>query len=125
MKTQWNLFRYGILLSLIIGCNKVLAENESDPPTGGGNGPIFKSPRINPVSVTQEINCLIVSFTQNVGAVTVAVENEADDTVYDTTATAVAGTSLTIDTTGWESGTYTITVTSSAGVIYTTIVDIL
>jgi len=125
MKTQWNLFRYGILLSLIICCNTVLAENESDPPTGGGNGPIFKSPRVHPVSVTQEINCLTVSFTQNVGAVTVTIENEANDTVYNTTASAIAGTSLTIDTTGWESGTYILTVTSSAGVIYTTVVDIL
>jgi len=123
MKKQ-NLCYIGIITGILLMGNNTLMfgdNGDTDNPTT----PPHKTRSISSCTISQNGYIVTLAFLANNGAVNITIDNEADDTVYDTTATAVAGTSLTIDTTGWESGTYTITVTSSAGVIYTTIVDIL
>jgi len=101
---------------LIIGSSKVLGDNDSAEPVN----PV--PPVKGPVSVTQDINELIVAFTQNIGTVTVSVEDASGNIMYETTITATAGSSLTIDTTGWDSGSYVLTVTDSSGTLYEIVV---
>ena len=105
---------------LIIGSSKVLGDNDSAEPVNPV--PPVKAPAHRPVSVTQDINELIVAFTQNIGTVTVSVEDASGNIMYETTITATAGSSLTIDTTGWDSGSYVLTVTDSSGTLYEIVV---
>ena len=93
----------------------------SDVDPGGGTPP-HKAPAFRPVSVSQDINELIVDFAQNIGTVTVSVEDESGNIMYETTVFATAGSSLTIDTTGWDSGNYVLTVTDSSGTLYSIVV---
>jgi hypothetical protein len=93
----------------------------TDVDPSGGVPPI-KAPAHRPVSVTQDINELIVAFAQNIGTVTVSVEDESGNIMYETTAFATAGSSLTINTSGWDSGSYVLTVTDSSGTLYEIVV---
>jgi hypothetical protein len=54
----------------------------------------------------------------------VSVEGENYNIAYETNVTVISGSSISIDTTGWEGGSYTLTVPNSVGVIYITNIDI-
>jgi hypothetical protein len=80
---------------------------------------------VSPCFVSQNGTLINIDFTTNLGSITVSIKDESGDLVYETNTTATSGSSFTIDTTGWGSGNYTLTVTNSSDVIYTTVIDIL
>ncbi len=115
-----KLFLLGIVIASALPSQIV----KGNTPISNPNSPI-KSKSISVCSVVQAGNYIDLYFNLNAGDVTVAVENETGDIVYETNTTATSGSSLFIDTSAWENGSYTLTVTSTAGIIYTTDIDIL
>lgn len=69
-------------------------------------------------------NVINLAFIKNNGMATVTVEDENGEVVYEMTVNATSGTSLSIDTTGWENGSYMLVVTNSSGEIYETMIAI-
>jgi hypothetical protein len=67
---------------------------------------------------------ITITVPQSSGTVTVTMADEDGFVMYQTTENTSSGAKqLTIDTLGWESGTYIVSVTNSAGVvIYETLV---
>jgi hypothetical protein len=86
--------------------------------------PPMKSKSFAAFYVTQTTTSIILYFNLTQNIVSVSVEDEAGCLVYDTDTNATFGSSICIDTAGWDSGNYTITVTNSVGGIYTTEIDI-
>jgi Protein of unknown function (DUF3244). len=86
--------------------------------------PPVKAPSLSVCCVSNVGNVIVLSFYKNVGEGTVSIEDANYNIAYETNVTAPSGSSISIDTTGWKSGSYTITVTTSVGVIYTTEIDI-
>jgi hypothetical protein len=117
MNTRQTILLCALTGVLLIGNNIIVSGENPDGPQ-----PPVKAPAPSHVSVTQDIDELIVSFAQNIGTVTVSVEDEAGNIMYETTVAATAGSSLTIDTTGWDSGNYVLTVTDSSVTLYEIVV---
>lgn len=114
-----------ILLGIIVAIALPSQIVKGDTSIISNPNPPIKSKSISVCSVTQAGNCIDLYFNLDAGDVTVSVENETGDIVYETNTTATSGSSLSIDTSTWESGSYTLTVTSATGIIYTTDIGIL
>jgi hypothetical protein len=127
MKTPWFPCRKVMLTSalLLLGCvmpfaNQSLSANIYTP------GPIFKALAFHPITVSQENGNVIVNIAQNCGEITIAIIATDENPVYQTLYIANAGTSLSIDASGWESGSYQVLITTASGnILYNAWIDIL
>ncbi|MDP4202026.1 MAG: DUF3244 domain-containing protein [Bacteroidota bacterium] len=120
MKTPGFLLMLFLTASFItINCDTLSGDNPPSNPF-----PPIKTRSFSPCSVSQEGSIVTLCFRADCGNVTTSIESEYGDLVYETNTTVTFGSSINIDTTGWDSGNYTLTVTNSVGVIYTTNIDI-
>jgi hypothetical protein len=79
--------------------------------------PVLKSVSVTPIKAWLADGQVEVLFQANLGAVTITVANE-QSSVYSATLTANEGVAAVINTTGWSSGGYTITIVRSNGKTY-------
>jgi len=68
-----------------------------------------------PIEAFQSEYDLELYFLSSLNSLTIKVVNEQDQTVYQKTVNAVAGSSLIIDLQGWASGAYTLAITDGLG----------
>jgi len=68
-----------------------------------------------PIEAFQNEDDLELYFLSSLNSLTIKVVNEQDQTVYQKTVNAVAGSSLIIDLQGWASGAYTLAITDGLG----------
>jgi len=77
-------------------------------------GPI-RNPQTPPVEAFQNATDVLLVFNGNLGSLNIEVLEEVGDTVFKTTVNATTGSTLTINTGSWESGTYTLLITDGLG----------
>lgn len=111
-----------ILLWIVIAVSLPIQFIKGDTPENPN--PPMKSKSISAFSVMQNPNSVTLYFNLTQNIVSISIEDEIGCLVYCTDANATSGSSISIDTTGWDSGSYALTVTNSVGVIYTTNIDI-
>ncbi|MTK52077.1 DUF3244 domain-containing protein [Paludibacter sp.] len=116
-----RLRKFILLWGVIVICVPVQFINGESPENPN---PPLKSKSISACSVQLSTDNVTLYFNLNLSTVTVSVEDMTDNLLYDTYITTMSGSSLTIDTTGWARGIYTLTVTNDIGVIYLTNIDI-
>ena len=76
-------------------------------------------------TLSTSMNDYAIYVPASKSTVYITVEDQSGNVVYTTEVASSTGTNLYIDTTGWESGTYTVTETNSKGsVLYDTIIMI-
>jgi len=78
-----------------------------------GSGPMRNS--TPPVEAYQNATDVLLVFNSNLGRLNIEVLDEVGDTVFKTTVNATTGSTLTIDTSSWESGVYTLLITDGLG----------
>jgi len=78
------------------------------------SGPI-RNPQTPPVEAFQNATDVLLVFNGNLGSLNIEVLDEVGDTVFKTTVNATAGSTLTINTGSWGSGTYTLLITDGLG----------
>jgi hypothetical protein len=100
--------------------------SRGDDPPSNPNPPIKtqSSQNSNPCLVSQNGSIITLEFTANCGCVTISLEDNCNNIVYEANIIGSVDSSLMIDTTGWESGSYTLAVTNDSGTIFTISVDI-
>jgi hypothetical protein len=76
------------------------------------------------MSVNSGTEGFIVEFQYDCGNVTLTMTDANGATMYETTMVAYTGDTLFIDSTDWDSGDYTLTLMSSAGMTYTVHVSV-
>ena len=71
--------------------------------------------RTPPVEAYQNTTSVDLVFNVDLGDLTIDVINETGDSVFQTVVKTKAGTTLTIDTSGWEAGEYILVIMDGQG----------
>ncbi len=116
-----RLRKFILLWSVIVICVPVQFINGESPENPN---PPLKSKSISACSVMQSFDSVALYFNLDLSVVTVSVEDETGNLIFDAEVTATSGSSLLVDTASWYAGYYTLKVINSSGVIYTTMIDI-
>lgn len=116
-----RLRKFILVWSVIVTCVPVQFINGESPENPN---PPVRSKSISACFVQLSTDNVTLYFNLNLSTVKVSVEDMTGNLVYGTDITTMSGSSLTIDTTEWASGMYTLTVTNDTGVIYLTNIDI-
>lgn len=77
------------------------------------SGKIVRFGVTQPIELYQDDNNLQLIFNEPVGNLNIVIAKNNGDVVYQRSVNAVEGTTFTISTGGWSSGTYTIRITDT------------
>jgi len=107
----------GLFLPVIASIHKGNEKTDSIVLKGNleGKGPIRSQTMQSPVVAYQNSTCIQLVFLDDLGKLTISVDDQTGYNIYLTTVNATDGSTLSIDTSSWESGVYTLLITDGLG----------